>query len=245
MYNSFAKYYDILMSDVDYSARTDYILSLFDKFGGRPTRLLDLACGSGEFSNEFARRGISVTGVDISEEMLCIAQEKTEKQGNSILYICQPAQNLELCGRVDGPVCLLDSLNHITNYGELCEVFIKVSQFSEKNSLFIFDMNTPYKHSEVLADNTFVIEDEDVYCVWQNFLSDDGCTTDIILDFFEKDNDKYIRNSECFSERAYSEEEIVFALENAGFCVEAVLGDISDKAPKIDEERMFFVARKV
>ena len=87
MYNSFAKYYDILMSDVDYSARTDYILSLFDKFGGRPTRLLDLACGSGEFSNEFARRGISVTGVDISEEMLCIAQEKTEKQGNSILYI--------------------------------------------------------------------------------------------------------------------------------------------------------------
>ncbi len=245
MYNNFAKYYDILMSDVDYDARTDYVLSLFDKFGGRPTLLLDLACGSGEFSNRFASRGISVIGVDISEEMLCIAREKSEKQGNDILYICQPAQNLELYGTVNGAVCMLDSLNHITNYDEFCEVFIKVSAFLEKNSLFIFDMNTVYKHEKILSDNAFLIEDNDVFCAWQNFYNESDHTTDIFLDFFEKLGEKYVRSSESFSERAYNADEISAALNRAGLKLEAVFGDMSNKMPKADEERMFFVARKV
>ena len=52
-YDRFAEVYDRLMDDVDYKARTDYLLSLFEKHDRRPTLLLDLACGTGGFSNEF------------------------------------------------------------------------------------------------------------------------------------------------------------------------------------------------
>ncbi len=244
MYNNFAKYYDTLTRDVDYSARTDYICYLFDKFGKRPTLLLDLACGSGNFSNEFAKRGISVIGVDVSEEMLCVAQEKSRENRQDILYLCQEAKDLDLYGTVDGAVCLLDSLNHITNYSELCEVFIKVSLFMEKQALFIFDVNTVYKHEKILADNTFVIEDDDIYCVWQNSYGD-GNATEITLDFFENKDGKYLRSTESFLERAYTDREITSALKNAGLKVEAVLGDMSEHAPEADEERVFYVARKI
>ena len=245
MYNSFAKYYDTLMRDVDYGERTDYICSLFDKFSNKPERLLDLACGTGAFSVEFAKRDIDVIGVDISEEMLSVAQEKTLKANLNVFYVCQPAQSLCLAGEVDGAVCLLDSLNHITDYNDFCEVFVKVSSFLKKGGLFIFDMNTEYKHEHILADNTFVIEEDDVFCVWQNFYEPQNKTTDIVLDFFENRGDgSYIRNSEDFCERAYSDGQIATALKKAGLTLRAVFGDMSFKEPLKTEQRKVFIAKK-
>lgn len=244
MYNVFSKYYDDLMGDVDYKARTEYLYSLFCKFGKTPKLLLDLACGTGGFSNEFAKKGISVIGVDKSNEMLCIAKEKSLSENLDVLYICQSAENLELYETVDGAICCLDSLNHITDYNVFCEAFVKVSEFLNKGSLFIFDMNTVFKHEKVLGDNTFVVDSDNVYCVWQNFYSVKNKTTDIILDFFELEDGKYIRSSESFSERAYDDSEIKSALKNAGLTLLAVFGDMKDSAPKYDEQRKIFVARK-
>lgn len=245
MYNSFSKYYDTLMHDADYPARAEYLYSLFSRFGKTPKLLLDLACGTGSISNEFSKKGVSVIGVDISEEMLASAQEKTLNQGLDVLYLCQPAAELDLYGTVDGAVCTLDSLNHITDYAEFCEAFVKVSLFLEKGSLFIFDMNTVYKHESVLADNTFVLEQNGVFCVWQNFYDRAAAVTDITLDFFEKQGNVYVRSTESFSERAYTDAEIEKALSNAGLKLEAVLGDMSDLPPRPDESRKVFVARKV
>ena len=245
MYNSFAKYYDILMRDVDYAERADYIRSLFTRFGKMPTLLLDLACGTGGMSNEFASLGVSVIGVDISEEMLAVAYEKSSAKNNSILYLCQPAQELDLYGTVDGAVCTLDSLNHITDYGDFCKAIGRVSLFLEKDSLFIFDMNTVYKHENVLANNTFVIEEDGVYCVWQNAYTADTHTTEITLDFFESDCGKYTRSTESFIERAYTSDEIKNALESAGLSLIAQLADMSTDLPKPDTQRTVFVAKKI
>lgn len=48
-------------------------------------------------------------------------------------------------------------------------------------------MNTPYKHREVLGDNTFVYDTDQVYCVWQNTWSPEEGAVDIDLDFFIPD----------------------------------------------------------
>ena len=244
MYNNFAEYYDTLMRDVDYGVRADYICSLFEKFSKKPEKLLDLACGTGAFSVQFAKHYINVIGVDISAEMLTVAQKKTFDANLNVLYVCQPAQELWLAGEVDGAVCLLDSLNHITDYNDFCEVFVKVFKYLKRGGLFIFDMNTEYKHEFVLADNAFVIEEDDVFCVWRNFYEDEQKMTDIALDFFRKQGDTYIRSSEDFCERAYSDEQIYAALEKAGFTLEAVFGDMSLEKPSKTEQRKVFVAKK-
>ncbi len=246
MYSQFSAFYDILMNDADYKNRAEYIKHLFEKFGAFPTLMLDLACGTGAFSNEFARDNVSVIGVDCSPEMLSIARENSGKQGYDVLYLCQRADELDLYGTVDGAICCLDSINHITDYEELSNAFKKVSLFLEEDKLFIFDVNTPYKHEKVLADNTFVIEEDNLFCVWDNNYDEDTKITNINLDFFLCDDDgKYERKSDYIEERAYTQDEISKALLAAEFKIEAIYGDFTEEAPKADTERAVYVARKV
>ncbi len=243
-YTDFAYYYDALMGDVDYSSRADYVLKLFEKFGEKPTLLLDVACGTGGFSAEFAGRGIEVIGTDMSQEMLSVAREKASEEDLDILYLCQKAEELDLYGTVNGAVCLMDSINHITDKKALTAAFKKISLFLEPKSLFVFDVNTPYKHESILGDNTFVLEQEGIYCVWQNAYDKKRCETQITLDFFEENEGKYIRGHEEFCERAYTVKELTGLLNKAGFKIEAVYGDKTLKPPKESCDRVFFVCRK-
>ena len=244
MYTDFASYYDSLTENVDYENRTDYICSLFDRFDRNPTLLLDLACGTGGFSNCMAARKISVIGVDVSYDMLCEAREKTESLGNDVLYLCQDAEQLDLYGTVDGAICCLDSINHIIDFQKLCNVFARVSLFLEKDRLFIFDVNTPYKHKNILGDNTFVLENDNVYCVWQNEYAGNNIVN-MNLDFFENNNGVYHRTSEQFCERAYTDDELRTALNSAGLKVEAVYDEMKYTKPGNKAQRIIYVTRKV
>ncbi len=245
MYNIFADFYDELMYDVDYKKRTSYLMKLFKKYGSAPTLLLDAACGTGGFSNEFAKLGVEVIGADMSEDMLNLARQSAMEQGNDILFLCQRLEELDLYGTVDGAVCCLDSLNHITDYNTLCKAIKRISLFLEQDKLFIFDVNTEYKHKEVLGDNVFVMDREHVYCVWANNYNDKNKSVDIMLDFFVKDGDKYSRFSEEFSERAYSKEQLEKAIKNAGLEIVGVFDDMTEKPLTDTSERAIYVTRKV
>lgn len=245
MYGNFAEYYDCLTQDVDYKKKTAYLLKLFKKYDKKPTLLLDLACGTGGFSNCFAKEGIEVIGADMSEEMLGLARENSAQQGLDVLYLCQKAEELDLYGTVDGAVCCLDSLNHITDYKNFCKAIEKVSLFLEKDCLFIFDLNTEYKHKEILGDNVFVIENGDVYCVWANEYKPKALSVDISLDFFVKDGESYFRESEQFSEKAYTNEQVKTACENAGLEILEIFDDYTLKPLNDKSQRAVVVARKV
>lgn len=244
-YTSFAAFYDSLQSDVMYEQRAGYIAKLFKKYDRLPTQLLDVACGTGGFSLQFAKMGMSVTAADPSPEMLSVAQKKASATDLDIMLVCQSARDTKLPYAVDGAVCCLDSINHIIDKRELKASFRAVAAAVKDGGLFIFDVNTPFKHRNILSGNTFVIENDDVYCVWQNSDCEKNGIVGICLDFFGKGADgKYIRTTEEFAERAYTDEEIRNMLEPAGLEVVAVLGDMSFKAPKACDERVIYVTKK-
>ena len=244
-YSSFAAFYDSLQSDVMYEQRAGYIAKLFKKYDRLPTQLLDVACGTGGFSLQFAKMGMSVTAADPSPEMLSEAQKKASATDLDIMLVCQSARDTKLPYAVDGAVCCLDSINHIIDKRELKASLRAVAAAVKDGGLFIFDVNTPFKHRNILSGNTFVIENDDVYCVWQNSDCEKNGIVGICLDFFGKDADgKYIRTTEEFAERAYTDEEIRGMLEPAGLEVVAVLGDMSFKAPKACDERVIYVTKK-
>lgn len=242
MYGEFAGIYDSLMEDAGYEERAKLLKELFKKYDRMPALMLDLACGTGEFSRRFCEDGVSVIGVDISEDMLAVAQEKSE--GMDILYLCQDMTALDLYGTVDGAVCCLDSLNHLGSYGDFCLALKKVSLFLEPERLFIFDVNTPYKHKSVLGDNIFIKETEDIYCVWQNEFEEKDSAVNITLDMFVKEDGGYKRESESFREIAFNEEQISSALKEAGFRVETCLDGDTGKEVSNCSERIIYVVRK-
>ncbi len=246
MYNDFAGFYDELMNDADYSYRAAHLFDLFGKHDRMPTLLLDLCCGTGKFSNHFAKNGVSVIGVDLSPEMLSVARENSANDGQDVLYLCQNATELDLYGTVDGAICCMDSLNHIIDYGDLCAALAKVSLFLEKDRLFIFDVNTLYKHEQVLGDQVFIRDGEDVYCVWSNEYDPETHITDMELDFFVPEEDgRYIRSGESITERAYTEKELRDALTAAGLETVAVYDDYSFDPLHEKSERAVYVTRKV
>lgn len=247
-YDSFASYYDNLLQDADYEKRSIYFNNIFNKFctlsfNEKPI-LLDLGCGTGSLTLLMSRLDYDVIGVDPSVSMLNEARSKVFDTGENILFLCQYGETLDLFGTVDFCLSSLDTINHIEGAVNLGKTFDKVSLFMNPGGIFAFDINTLYKHKNILGNNTFVFDTDDVYCVWQNSINEDN-SVDIALDFFEPNEDgSYERYSEDFTEYAYSFDEISSLLDKSGFEVISVFNDLSFDAPDNTCERAVFVARK-
>ncbi len=244
-YSFFSSVYDTLTENVNYAARADYIADLLAENGIKGGILLDLACGTGTLSIEMSKKGFEVIGVDASADMLSVAMNNAYESERNILFLCQPMQQLDLYGTINAAICTLDSINHLTDEADVQATFDKVSLFTEPGGVFIFDVNTVYKHREILADNTFVYDMDDVYCVWQNSLDKETDTVQIDLDIFEQiDDGVYERMQESFCERAYALPLLKEMLGKAGFETVAVYDELSREEPKKNSERLFIVARK-
>ncbi len=244
-YSRFALFYDGLTQNVDYAARCEYFLGLLGRFGHSAGKTLDLACGTGSLTLELFKKGVDVFGVDLSEDMLCAASSKAAESGCGVLFVCQHMQKLRLPYKIDTCFCALDSINHLTKGADVLKTFKSVSANMNKGGVFIFDVNTPYKHREVLANNTFVSENEDVFCVWQYTLLEENLVQ-IDLDFFEyQGGDSYLRSSESFCEKAYEYDEITEMLGLAGFELLGCYGDMTENPPLEKEQRAVYAARKI
>lgn len=244
-YGVFAEFYDSLTKNVDYQAKADYITDIFRRFELQPECILDLACGTGTLTALLKKKGFDIFGVDASSDMLTQANQKALSEGLDILFLCQKMQSLKLYGMIDACVCTLDSICHLSGREQVLKTFLAVSEYMEKGGLFIFDVNTLYKHRNVLADNTFVYDIDEVYCVWQNYLDKESNRVTIDLDFFIPEGEHYIRQSERFAECAYSEEDIGNMLKESGFEIVGMFDDMSFTPPKPDTLRITFVAKRV
>ncbi|MEG1778448.1 MAG: class I SAM-dependent methyltransferase [Angelakisella sp.] len=179
-----------------------------------------------------------------SADMLMQASQKTAMLQPPVLYLCQPMESLDLYGTVDAVLCMQDSLNHLEGAAVLQEAFDRLRYFVEPKGIFIFDMNTPYKHKEVLGNNTFVYDKKNVYCVWQNFYNKKDEAVDIELDFFQKSGKAYTRSRESFREYSYTPQQITKMLEHADFELLEVQGDYTGAPPREHEERLVYIAKR-
>lgn len=245
-YETFSQYYDSLTENVDYKSRSQYFHKLIQKHKKSSGEvLLDLACGTGSMSEEMCRLSYDVIGADYSCGMLSRAMDKKLESGLPVQYICQDMRALELYGAADAVICTLDSMNHLSSFEDVKTVFRKVYDNMETGGVFIFDMNTPYKHREILGDNVYIYDTDDVYCVWENSFEAIDNTVNIRLDFFELGEDgKYSRSCEEITEHAYEPELIWKELEKTGFEVIGCYHADTEEKLHDKSERMVFVVRK-
>ena len=240
-YVSFASVYDELTKNVNYKSRALYIKNILSEYNINDGLLLDLACGTGSLSVELSKLGFEVIATDASAEMLSEAQNKSFENQQNIMYLCQRMEDTDLYGSVRAVVCALDSINHITDYELVKKTFSNLKNFIDEDGIIIFDANTVYKHREVLNNNIFIYDEKNVFCAWRNALCEDGFTVNITLDFFIKDENNYFRCGENFKERAYTDEELTFAVENAGFCVLSRFAESTRETPDEKTERITYV----
>ena len=245
-YHSFSYFYDILTRNISYKHMAEYFDKLVQMHGGRKNILLDLACGTGSLSEEMSRMGYDVIGVDSSEEMLNEAIEKKLDSGLNIQYLCQDMTRLDMFGTIDVIICALDSLNHLPDLAAVKRTIERVSLFCEPQGLFLFDVNTPHKHKNVLGNNTFVYDMDEVYCVWQNTYQEKDNRVEMCLDFFGRQQDgSYKRYEDSFSEISFDESVIDDILTESGFEIAGKYDYDTILPPGPDSEKIVYAARKV
>ena len=244
-YNSLSACYDDMTRDVNYPAWADFIESLFAREKKPVHTVLDLACGTGTMSFLLAERDYEVIGVDFSPEMLAQTFEKELSEGKERpIFLCQAMEDLDLYGTVDACVCLLDSVNHITDPDTLQKAFQRVRLFLEPGGLFVFDVHTP-AHLEGLDGGIFMDETEDAYCVWRTDYDPVKRICTYAMDVFHREEDDlWYREGEVHEEYAYTLAELTRYLEETGFVDIRQYGNLNLTEPAEGEDRVFFTARK-
>ena len=242
-YDALARVYEILNNDIDYSAWADFFEKCFEKYlPEKPSLMLDLACGTGTMTRELAKRGYDMIGIDGSPEMLSEAFSKNDGE-HSILYLNQDMREFELYGTVGAVSCCLDSINYLLSESDVKKTFSLVHNYLDPDGLFMFDVNTPYKFEKIYGDNAYILEDDGVYCGWQNFYDAQSGICDFYLSIFEEEDGQYFRCDEHQQEKCYSLDTLKKLLLECGFEFLEVVSDFDFSTPTETTERYYIVAR--
>lgn len=242
-YTGFAQVYDQLMDNIDYDKWCKYIIELLKENNVHDGIVLDLGCGTGNVTTRLSKAGYDMIGVDNSQDMLNIAMEK-RGQDEGILYLLQDMRDFELYGTVAAVVSVCDSINYITDYEDLVQVFKLVNNYLDPNGVFIFDLKT-IKNFENIGDSVIAEDREDCSFIWDNYFDEEDNINEYQLSVFVKAQDsRYDKFSEMHYQKAYSIEEIKSALEEAGLKFQNAYEAFSKNNVNEDNERIYVIARE-
>lgn len=243
-YGELAKIYDELINeDINYDEMVDCILRICNENNIEFNDYLDIACGTGNVTVRIAKHFKNIYGVDLSEDMLREAFDKLKSERIKGKIICQDMSELSLNRKFDLITSVLDSTNYVTDIEGLKNYFKGVYEHLKDDGLFIFDVNSYYKLSEILGNNIYTYSEEDVFYTWENVFEDDLLS--MFLTFFVKKGELYERFEEEHLERAYKESQLESILEELDFKVINKFDGYSNDNVQANSERIVYVVKKI
>lgn len=241
-YGSFAYYYDRFMDNIPYDEWTGYLQELLIGQGIKNGLVLELGCGTGKVTRRLKAYGYDMIGIDISEEMLEMAQNR---ENDGILYLHQDMREFELYGTVAAVVSVCDTMNYITEPEDLVEVFRLVNNYLDPGGCFIFDLKTRTFYRNVLAENVFAENREDCSLIWENFYDEENSLNEYDLTIYAEARDGlYQRFEETHCQRAWDLDEIKAMIDEAGMEFVIAYDAFSKNPPTPDSERIYVIARE-
>ena len=242
-YGEFAKIYDDLINeDINYDNMVSRIIEICNEHNIECKDYLDVACGTGNVTVRLAKHFKDIYAVDLSEDMLREAFNKLKENRIKGKIICQDMTEMQLNRKFDLITSVLDSTNYITDEDDLEKYFSSVKEHLKDDGIFIFDVNSYYKLSEILGNNIYTYSEEDVFYTWENVFEDDMVS--MFLTFFVKQGELYERFEEEHFERAYREEELESALSNCGLEIINKFDGYSNNKVQASSERIVYVVKK-
>ncbi|MGT2933164.1 class I SAM-dependent DNA methyltransferase [Streptococcus catagoni] len=243
-YETFARVYDAVMDQTLYDLWTDFSLRHLPKDKNRKN-LLELACGTGIQSVRFAQAGFDVTGLDLSEEMLTIAQKRAAVAQKKIDFLQGDMLDLSQLGHYDFVTCYSDSICYMRDEVEVGDVFKEVYNRLNAGGVFIFDVHSTYQTDVFFPGYSYHENADDFAMVWDSYEDEAPHSVVHELTFFIQESDgRFTRHDEIHEERTYEILTYDILLEQAGFKSFKLYADFEDKAPEEKSKRWFFVAQK-
>ena len=234
-YSVLAKYYDrFTQNDCDYVSWSQYLYAVAKKHGAK--EVVDIACGTGKMTKLLLDFGLKVIGIDASEDMLAVARTKCKTT-----FVKQDMKKLDLPHALDMAVCVNDGVNYLKT-DELAVFFQRVVKSLKVGAPFVFDVSSPYKLGNIVGNNVFYLDEEGETLLWTNNLS--GNSVDMNLTLFVGDgNGKYTRFDERHLQYAHTDEQIVAALNSAGFALQEITADYGQSVKENSLRRCYYAVK--
>jgi SAM-dependent methyltransferase len=261
-YNQFAYYYDRLMEDMPYAEWLEFLQQCWKQYG-LPQTIADLGCGTGSIALPLAQQGHEVYGIDISEDMLAVAQQKAQEaesqhlfQGKGrVTWLQQDLRDWSLPVQVDAVISLCDCMNYLLEEEDVQQAFRQAYDGLKAGSIFVFDVHTPLQLESYAEEQPFFLNEDDIAYIWTSELDEERCEIEHSLTIFSQvpanigksgyeQGDYFQRLEEYHSQRAYSLSWLKQQLLAVGFNEVACYGDFVWKPATDTTQRAFFVARK-
>jgi SAM-dependent methyltransferase len=217
-FNFSAQYYDLLYRDKNYEAEADFLAKIFSLYG-KPKSVLEVGCGTGNYTQILSRRGYKVTGVDVSENMLNVAKKKSDCD-----FVLGDICDVSLNKKFDACIAMFAVLGYLVENSKIAQALRNIQSHLKPNGLFVFDVWNGLAVMHILPEERVKeIENDEVKIVRfaspKLKASDHVCEVDYKFLVEKKGTSQSSTSHEKHYMRFFFPKEIEYYLENAGLKV--------------------------
>jgi SAM-dependent methyltransferase len=219
------------------SAQVDRLIGLLELSNG--TQLLDLCCGIGRLSLEFARRGYLVTGVDRTLPYLELARRAAASEGLKVEFVSAGMDKFARPAAFSAAVCMYNSFGYFEDPADDRRVIANLYESLQPGGKLALDV----LGREVLAriyrpctrekaGTAVLLQRREITRNWTWLVNHSTIT------------DAEGRHEFSFGHRLYSGSELHQLLLAAGFVDVALYGDLAGRPYDQNAQMLLAVGRK-
>lgn len=171
VFGDYARYYNLLYKDKNYTREADFVLGRLQSYGCSPKTLLDLGCGTGRHALEIARHGVAVTGVDMSQAMLDMGVEELRKSKETLApglilprFLQGDARKVRLSKYFDTVISLFHVMSYQNTEEDALAELETARQHLHPGGIFLFDFwYGPGVLTDPPEEREKIMEDSDIF----------------------------------------------------------------------------------
>lgn len=241
-YAVLAKYYDLLMEDVPYGRWINFISAIAAKMPTAQVKIVDAGCGTGTVALGLRQRGFSVVGLDRSSEMLALARSKADEMSLNLPLLHSDLIDLNLSA--DMVISTCDGINHLLTPKEVIKFFRRTHTCLNVGGYLIFDINSPYKYRQILANNVFAWNKNEIDVVWVNQYTAPINHAEIAI-YSHMEKSCWSKADFSILQRCHQLSTLIYYLQHTGFRLEGLWENYSRRSITPTAQRITFVAQKI
>ena len=246
----YSQYYDLLYKDKDYKAEVDYINNLIKKNIKNAKTILDMGCGTGKHAELLCDKGYTVLGVDLSKDMLKVANTRRKGKEDKLNFSYSKIQELNLGKKFDVIISLFHVMSYQNSNNELIKFFEIVKEHLIDDGIFIFDFwygpavltDLPTTRVKRLENQSIKITRfaEPVLHAKENIV-------DVNYDLFleNKNGGAIIEIKELHKMRYFFDTELEIICNQVGFKIEQKYKWMSDNEPDFNSWNVVWIIKKI
>jgi SAM-dependent methyltransferase len=245
----YSQYYDLLYQDKDYLGEVEYINKLIGNYKDDALTILDLGCGTGKHAELFCNSGYHVHGIDLSADMLAIAEQRRLGKEDRLSFTHSNIQDLTLNQKFDAVISLFHVISYQSSNQELVQAFQVAKNHLSENGILIFDFwYGPAVLTDLPTTRVKRLENESIKVtrLAEPVIHTQENVVDVNYTVFiqDKKTQEVIEKKELHKMRYLFDPELELICEQVGFDVLNKFKWMSQESPSLDSWNVVWILRK-